>query len=58
MVHEVGVGVTGWMVGDAVFGEGCGTFVDDALALPDQLAALRATRSSSPNQKQELRPLG
>ena len=40
MVHEVGDVATGWMDGDAVFGEGCGTVVDDALASPDQLATL------------------
>ena len=40
VVHESGDGVTGWMVGDAVFGEGCGTFVGYALASPDQLATL------------------
>jgi NADPH:quinone reductase-like Zn-dependent oxidoreductase len=42
VVDAVGDGVTGWTVGDAVFGEGSGTFADYALASPDQLAALPA----------------
>jgi NADPH:quinone reductase-like Zn-dependent oxidoreductase len=40
VVDAVGDGVTGWRVGDAVFGEGSGTFADHALASQDQLAAL------------------
>ena len=42
VVEAVGDGVTGWTVGDAVFGEGSGTFADYALASQDQLAALPA----------------
>ncbi|MGN6576044.1 MAG: NAD(P)-dependent alcohol dehydrogenase [Nocardioides sp.] len=42
VVDSVSDGVTGWAVGDAVFGEGSGTFADYALASPDQLATLPA----------------
>lgn len=42
VIEAVGAGVTGWTVGDAVFGEGSGTFADYALASQDQLAALPA----------------
>jgi NADPH:quinone reductase-like Zn-dependent oxidoreductase len=42
VVDAVGDGVTGWAVGDAVYGEGSGTFADYALASQDQLAAIPA----------------
>ena len=42
VVDAVGDGVTGWAVGDAVFGEDSGTFADYALASQDRLAALPA----------------
>jgi NADPH:quinone reductase-like Zn-dependent oxidoreductase len=45
VVDAVGYGVGGWRVGDAVFGEGSGTFADYALASHDQLAALPAAVS-------------
>jgi NADPH:quinone reductase-like Zn-dependent oxidoreductase len=45
VVDAVGDGVNGWTVGDAVFGEGSGTFADYALASQDQLAALPAGAS-------------
>lgn len=40
VIDAVGDGVTAWRVGDAVFGEGTGTFADYALASQDQLAPL------------------
>lgn len=40
VVEAVGPGVTRWRVGDAVFGEGTGSFADFALARADQLAAI------------------
>jgi NADPH:quinone reductase-like Zn-dependent oxidoreductase len=42
VVEAVGPGVTRWRPGDAVFGEGTGTFADYALASADQLAAVPA----------------
>jgi NADPH:quinone reductase-like Zn-dependent oxidoreductase len=42
VVDAVGHGVSGWTVGDAVFGEGSGTFADYALASENQLAVLPA----------------
>jgi NADPH:quinone reductase-like Zn-dependent oxidoreductase len=45
VVNAVGDGVTRWAVGDAVFGEGAGTFADYALAAEGQLAALPAGMS-------------
>lgn len=45
VVDAVGGGVGSWTVGDAVFGEGAGTFADYALASQDQLAALPAGAS-------------
>ena len=41
-VEAVGAGVTRWQPGDAVFGEGRGTFADHAVARADQLAAVPA----------------
>jgi NADPH:quinone reductase-like Zn-dependent oxidoreductase len=38
VVEAVGAGVTRWKPGDAVFGEGIGTFAEYALAPADQLA--------------------
>jgi NADPH:quinone reductase-like Zn-dependent oxidoreductase len=38
VVEAVGAGVTRWKPGDAVFGEGAGTFAEYALASADQLA--------------------
>lgn len=40
VVESVGTDVTGWKRGDAVFGEGVGTFADYALARADRLALL------------------
>ncbi|MBN9223435.1 MAG: hypothetical protein ABS63_03415 [Microbacterium sp. SCN 70-27] len=40
VVSAVGSGVTRWRAGDAVFGEGIGTFAEYALADEDRLAAL------------------
>lgn len=40
VVVTVGDGVTAWQPGDAVFGEGIGTFADYALASADQLATV------------------
>src|SRR5688500_17595834 len=40
VVEAVGDGVTRWRVGDAVFGEGTGTFAEHAVVPADQLAAL------------------
>jgi NADPH:quinone reductase-like Zn-dependent oxidoreductase len=40
VVAAVGVGVTRWKPGDAVFGEGIGAFAEYALASTDQLAAM------------------
>lgn len=45
VVEAVGTGVTAWQPGDAVFGEGIGTFADYAVASADQLAALPADTS-------------
>ena len=42
VVEAVGAGVTRWKPGDAVFGEGIGTFAEYALASADQLAAVPA----------------
>jgi NADPH:quinone reductase-like Zn-dependent oxidoreductase len=42
VVEAVGPGVTLWKPGDAVFGEGIGTFAEYALASADQLAAVPA----------------
>ncbi len=47
VVDAVGDGVTRWAVGDAVFGEGVGTFADYALASEGQVAALPAGVSFS-----------
>lgn len=40
VVEAVGASVTRWAVGDAVFGEGTGTFAEYAIAHEDKLAAL------------------
>lgn len=40
VVEAIGNGVTAWQPGDAVFGEGIGTFADYAVASADQLAAV------------------
>lgn len=40
VVEAVGEGVTQWRPGDAVFGEGIGTFAEHARAPADQLAAI------------------
>ncbi|GAA1026945.1 NAD(P)-dependent alcohol dehydrogenase [Virgisporangium ochraceum] len=40
VVAAVGAGVAGWAPGDAVYGEGVGTFADYAVAAAAQLAAL------------------
>jgi NADPH:quinone reductase-like Zn-dependent oxidoreductase len=45
VVEAVGNGVTTWQPGDAVFGEGVGTFADYAVASADQLAAVPAGTS-------------
>jgi NADPH:quinone reductase-like Zn-dependent oxidoreductase len=45
VVEAVGKGVTAWQPGDAVFGQGIGTFGDYAVASADQLAALPAGTS-------------
>lgn len=45
VVEAVGIGVTAWQPGDAVFGEGVGTFADYAVASAEQLAALPAHTS-------------
>ena len=45
IVEAVGNGVTAWQPGDAVFGEGVGTFADYAVASADQLAAVPAGTS-------------
>lgn len=45
VVEAVGTGVTAWQPGDAVFGEGIGTFADYAVASAEQLAALPAATS-------------
>ena len=45
VVEAVGNGVTAWQPGDAVFGEGIGTFADYAVASADQLAAVPAGSS-------------
>ncbi len=42
VVEAVGAGVDRWKPGDAVFGEGIGTFAEYALASADQLAAVPA----------------
>jgi len=42
VVEAVGAGVTRWKPGDAVFGEGVGTFAEYALASADQLAGIPA----------------
>ncbi len=42
VVEAVGVGVTRWKPGDAVFGEGVGAFAEYALASADQLAEVPA----------------
>jgi NADPH:quinone reductase-like Zn-dependent oxidoreductase len=42
VVDAVGAGVTRWKPGDAVFGEGIGTFAEYALASADQLADVPA----------------
>jgi NADPH:quinone reductase-like Zn-dependent oxidoreductase len=42
VVDAIGDGVTDWTVGDAVFGEGSGTFADYAVASQDQIASLPA----------------
>src|SRR5215217_8998470 len=42
VVEAVGDDVTAWQPGDAVFGEGIGTFADHAVASAEQLAALPA----------------
>ena len=45
VVEAVGKGVAAWQPGDAVFGEGIGTFADYAVASAYQLAALPAGTS-------------
>jgi NADPH:quinone reductase-like Zn-dependent oxidoreductase len=45
VVEAVGNSVTAWQPGDAVFGEGIGTFADYAVAVADQLAAVPAGTS-------------
>jgi NADPH:quinone reductase-like Zn-dependent oxidoreductase len=45
VVEAVGAGVTRWRPGDAVFGEGSGTFADHAVAAADKLAAIPAGTS-------------
>jgi hypothetical protein len=45
VVEAVGDDVTAWQPGDAVFGEGIGTFADYAVASAEQLAALPAGTS-------------
>lgn len=40
VVAAIGAGVTRWATGDAVYGEGVGTFADYAVATATQLAAL------------------
>jgi NADPH:quinone reductase-like Zn-dependent oxidoreductase len=45
VVEAVGTGVTAWQPGDAVFGEGIGTFANYAVASAEQLAALPAGTS-------------
>ena len=45
VVEAVGNGVTAWQPGDAVFGEGIGTFADYAVASAEQLAAVPAGTS-------------
>jgi NADPH:quinone reductase-like Zn-dependent oxidoreductase len=42
VVEAVGVGVTAWRPGDAVFGEGVGTFAEQAIASAEQVAAVPA----------------
>ncbi len=42
VVAAVGPGVTRWAVGDAVFGEGTGTFAEYAVAAADRVAGLPA----------------
>jgi NADPH:quinone reductase-like Zn-dependent oxidoreductase len=42
VVEAVGPGVTSWRRGDAVFGEGVGTFADHAVASVDQVAPVPA----------------
>jgi NADPH:quinone reductase-like Zn-dependent oxidoreductase len=45
VVEAVGNGVTAWQPGDAVFGEGIGTFAEYAVASADHLAAVPAGTS-------------
>jgi NADPH:quinone reductase-like Zn-dependent oxidoreductase len=45
VVEAVGDDVTAWQPGDAVFGEGIGTFADYAVTSAEQLAALPAATS-------------
>jgi NADPH:quinone reductase-like Zn-dependent oxidoreductase len=40
VVEAVGAGVTGWRRGDAVFGEGVGTFAEHTVASVDQVAGV------------------
>jgi NADPH:quinone reductase-like Zn-dependent oxidoreductase len=42
VVEAIGPGVTAWRPGDAVFGEGSGTFAEYAIASADQMAAVPA----------------
>jgi NADPH:quinone reductase-like Zn-dependent oxidoreductase len=42
VVEAIGAGVTAWRPGDAVFGEGSGTFAEYAIACADQVAAVPA----------------
>jgi NADPH:quinone reductase-like Zn-dependent oxidoreductase len=45
VVEAVGAGVTRWRPGDAVFGEGSGTFAEHAVVAADKLAAIPAGTS-------------
>jgi NADPH:quinone reductase-like Zn-dependent oxidoreductase len=42
VVEAIGAGVSAWQPGDAVFGEGSGTFAEHAIASADQVAAVPA----------------